>query len=52
MTVPFADVSIRADAVWMRRGPDQNCRCSAEIAIVNDALARPGGRDFPIETRG
>ena len=37
LTVPFADVSIRADAVWMRRGPDQNWVCGAEIAVVNDA---------------
>jgi DNA-binding response OmpR family regulator len=37
VTVPFADVSIRADAVWMRRGPDQSWVCGAEIAVVNDA---------------
>ena len=37
VTVPFADISIRADAVWMRRGPDQNWVCGAEIAVVNDA---------------
>jgi DNA-binding response OmpR family regulator len=37
VTFPFADVSIRADAVWMRRGRDQNWVCGAEVSIVNDA---------------
>lgn len=37
ITFPSADVSIRADAVWMRRGRDQNWVCGAEVSVVNDA---------------
>ena len=36
VTFPSADVSIRADAVWLRRGPDQNWVCGAEIPVVNE----------------
>ena len=36
VTFPSADVSVRADAVWLRRGPDQNWVCGAEIPVANE----------------